>query len=60
MSFRDLLPAIQKNASKAGARLSKYELDVLFQMPYPLTQVEEAVKERHIRNVARMKGKAAK
>lgn len=53
MNRRNLLSAIQKNVSRVGARLSKYEIDVLFQMLYPLTQVEEAVKERHVRNVAR-------
>lgn len=57
---RNLLFAIRKNISKAGAQLSRYDIDALFQMLYPLTQVDAIGKKKHIENIKRKKMEAQK
>ena len=47
----ELLPAIRHKAAKAGARLSADEIDRLFETLYPLSQVGDVEKERHIKNI---------
>lgn len=60
MNRRNLLLAIRKNVSKAGVRLSRYDIDALFQMLYPLTQMDAVAKKKHIENVERKKTEARK
>ena len=47
----NLLAAIQQNVAKVGTNLSPDKIDILFQKLYPLTQIDEAKKIMHIRNV---------
>ncbi len=51
----NLLAAILQNIAKVGANLSPDKIDILFQKLYPLTQVGEAEKIMHIRNVRQKK-----
>lgn len=50
-----LLPAVQENIAKVGMQLSPNQIDTLFQTLYPLTQVNEAEKMNHIKNVEQTK-----
>lgn len=47
----DLLAAVRQNVEKVGMKLSPDKIDALFQKLYPLTQVGEAEKMMHIKNV---------
>ncbi len=47
----NLLSAVRQNAAKAGIQLSTGKIDALFEKLYPLTQVDEARKIMHIRNI---------
>lgn len=60
LNRRNLLLAIRKNISKAGVRLSQYDIDALFQMLFPLTQMDAVGKKKHIENVERKKMEARK
>lgn len=51
----DLLPGIQKNIAKTGTQLSPDKIDILAQKLYPLTQIEEAKKIQHIKNIEQKK-----
>lgn len=47
----ELSYAIRHIAAEAGARLSADEIDRLFEMLYPLSQVDDDEKEQHIKNI---------
>lgn len=47
----NLLSALQQNAAKAGMQLSPDKIDLLYEMLYPLTQVNEVQKIMHIQNI---------
>ena len=47
----NLLSAIQQNASKTGRKLTSSQIDLLFKKLYPLTQIDDARKMMHIRNI---------
>lgn len=53
LNCKDLLKAIQQNAAITGNRLSKEEIDFLYDKLYPLTQVNERQKRVHIENIQR-------
>ncbi len=46
-----LLSAIRQNAVKAGIQLSPDKIDLLYEMLYPLTQVNEVQKIMHVQNI---------
>lgn len=47
----DLFSAVQQNIAEAGIQLSSDKIDELFEKLYPLTQINEAEKMIHIRNI---------
>lgn len=47
----NLFSVVQQNITKAGTHLSSDKIDELFKKLYPLTQVDEAEKIIHIRNI---------
>lgn len=47
----NLFHAVQQNTAKAGIQLSSGKIDELFEKLYPLTQINEAEKIIHIRNI---------
>ena len=47
----NLFSAVEKNIAKAGIQLSSDKIDELFEKLYPLTQINEAEKIVHIRNI---------
>lgn len=47
----NLFSAVQQNIMKADVQLSPDKIDSLFEKLYPLTQIDEAQKEAHIRNI---------
>lgn len=47
----NLFAAIQHNAAKAGIQLSPDKIDELFGKLYPLTQIDEAKKMIHVRDI---------
>lgn len=47
----NLFFAVQRNIEKAGKQLSSEKIDELFEKLYPLTQINEAKKIIHIRNI---------
>ena len=47
----NLFHAVQQNIAKAGIQLSSGKIDELFEKLYPLTQINEAEKIIHIRNI---------
>ncbi len=47
----NLFSAVQQNIAKAGIQLSAEKIDELFEKLYPLTQINEAEKIIHIRNI---------
>ena len=49
----NLISALQQNIAREGKQLSSDKIDELFEKLYPLTQVSEAEKILHIRNVQR-------
>lgn len=49
----NLLSAIKKNVAKAGIQLSVEKIDDIFEKLYPLTQIDEAGKMMHIKNIQR-------
>lgn len=51
----NLLSGIQKNIAKTGRQLSPDKIDILFKKLYPLTQIEEVEKIRHIKNIEQKK-----
>ena len=46
-----LLAAVRHNIAKTGGQLSREKIDSLFEILYPLTQIDEAVKMAHIKNI---------
>lgn len=48
---RNILNMVQQNIKKAGVQLSPDTIDTLFEKLYPLTQVGEAKKLEHIKNI---------
>lgn len=51
----DLFSAVQQNVTKAGIQLSPNKIDNIFDKLYPLTQIDEAEKLAHIRNIQEKK-----
>ena len=51
MNRYNLLSAVQQNIAKTGVQLSQDKIDNLFEKLYPLTQIDEAEKITHIRNI---------
>ncbi len=47
----NLFSAVQQNIAKMGIQLSPDKIDELFKSLYPLTQIDEAEKMIHIRNI---------
>jgi len=47
----NLLSAVERNAAKAKSRLTPDKIDKLFKKLYPLTQMDEAKKLAHIKNI---------
>ena len=47
----DLFSAVQQNIAKAGMQLSSDKINELFEKLYPLTQIKEAEKIIHIKNI---------
>jgi hypothetical protein len=47
----NLFSAVQQNIAKVGIQLSSDKIDELFEKLYPLTQINEAEKITHIRNI---------
>lgn len=47
----NLFSAVQQNIAKVGIQLSSDKIDKLFEKLYPLTQISEAEKIIHIRNI---------
>ncbi len=47
----NLLSVIRQNIAKTGSQLSVEKIDRLFEILYPLTQVDGAVKMAHIKNI---------
>lgn len=47
----NLFSAVQQNVSKVGIQLSPEKIDELFEKLYPLTQMDEAQKMTHIKNI---------
>lgn len=47
----NLLSAVRHNIEKQGSQLSKEKIDSLFEILYPLTQIDEAGKMEHIKNI---------
>lgn len=52
---RELLPAIQRNMARMGQQLTPAKIDELYEKLYPLTQVSEEVKKKHIEQAERAK-----
>lgn len=50
----NLLHMIQQNITKVGILLSKNRIDELFEKLYPLTQIDESEKIKHILNVQKV------
>lgn len=48
---KNLLSAVKRNAAKAKSRLTPDKIDQLFKRLYPLTQMDEAKKLAHIKNI---------
>lgn len=48
---QNLLSAVERNAAKAKVRLTPDKIDKLFEKLYPLTQMDEAKKLAHIKNI---------
>lgn len=42
---------VQQNIAKVGRQLSSDKIDELFEKLYPLTQIDEAEKIAHVRNI---------
>lgn len=55
---KDLLQTVQKNAKTAGRRLTREEIDTLYQRLYRLTQRTDEEKARHAETVRRKKAEA--
>ncbi|MDE7275185.1 MAG: NERD domain-containing protein [Lachnospiraceae bacterium] len=55
VNWYNLLSTVQQNAAKAGIQLSSDKIDELFEKLYPLTQIDEAEKIIHIRNIQQKK-----
>lgn len=51
----NLLSAVQQNIAKTGIQLSPDKIDNIFDKLYPLTQMDEAEKLAHIRNIQQKK-----
>lgn len=47
----ELLPAIRRKNANAGNNLSHEKIDRIFETLYPLSQVGDDEKERHIKNI---------
>lgn len=47
----DLFSSVQQNITKTGIQLSSDKIDNIFDKLYPLTQIDEAEKSAHIRNI---------
>ncbi len=47
----NLFSAVQQNIAKVGRQLSSDKIDELFEKLYPLTQIDEAEKIAHVRNI---------
>lgn len=51
----NLLSCVQKNIVKSSVQLSQDKIDILFEKLYPYTQIDEAGKIRHIKNIEQKK-----
>lgn len=51
----DVFSSVQMNALRIGTQLANREIDALYEKLYPLTQIDEAQKRRHIETVQQNK-----
>ncbi len=54
-----LLSAVRQNIAMTGVQLSSEKIDILFEKLSPLTQIDEARKAIHIKNITQKKQKSA-